>query len=129
MLARPKQRRTGPRTVVEAPVRAKVFGLVDRLEQIVLTRWIARLRILLCFDVAERKMLVEHRRHQLVGGDRLVSRRADKPLLAAGMRRLPDREGGNFGLIDRSYRTWRSSHMRANPVELRRVHTGQLHHR
>jgi hypothetical protein len=52
------------------------------------------------------------------------------PILPSGMERRPKNGLGNdLGLYDRRYRPRLLPHMRACPVELRRVHRRQLDHR
>ena len=103
--------------------------LRDRVEEIVLTVLLDRLLVLLRLDPAVRKIAVEDRRHQFVAEDRLVGRGSDDPFLARGMRRLPDRQRGDLGLVDRPHGLRPPPRMRPDPVELRRVHARQLDHR
>ena len=127
MLAEPEQRRTRARLLVEPAVRAMVSG--NGFEEIVLAVRPDVLDVLLRLDFAAGQIAIEDGGHKLVAEDGLVRRRAHDPLLPARMGGLPDRPGRDFGLVDGTDRLRLPARVRANPVELRRVHARQLHHR
>src|ERR671910_2635325 len=99
------------------------------LEQVVLYFGADGPLVLLTLYGAAREILVEEARCQLISHDRLYSRCADHDLFATGVCREPDCKRGDFRLINGADWLWLARDPSSDPVELWRIHSGELNHR
>ncbi len=116
--------------VVEPAVRAEVPPGVHRAEQVVRIPGPAPAAVLLRREPRARQVPVQEARHDGVRDQGGHGTRAD-PVLPPPwvVRREQHGAGGHLGLEDRRHRLRPLREAGADPVELRGVHGGQLHHR